>query len=176
MSDSELNLSVGALPPIFNDRNETALRRLINNFAGFAASRVNRQRKYIWLPRIRDSICQIRGANEHVEPPTVVEADDHERLFAKQKIGRGLALSSGSAIRARSIAFPSHNGTPSDLASARSSFSYCSRLSSCASRRFWTSNVSVGVLPISIVKILGWTFAVISPPTSAPALQTGRVG
>ena len=47
MPDRELNLSVGALPPIFNDWNKTALRRLINNFAGFAASRLNRQRKYL---------------------------------------------------------------------------------------------------------------------------------
>ena len=61
-------------------------------------------------------------------------------------------------IRARSLAFLSHNGTPSDLASARSSFSHCSWYSSCASPSFWTSNVSVGVLPISIVKILGRTF------------------
>jgi hypothetical protein len=42
MSDSEFNLPVGALPPIFNDWNETALRDLIDNFAGFATSRVNR--------------------------------------------------------------------------------------------------------------------------------------
>jgi hypothetical protein len=75
------------LPPIFNDRNETALRILTDNFAGFATSRVNRQRKYLWLPRIGDSVCQIRGANEHVEPPRVVEAaDDHERPAAKLKI------------------------------------------------------------------------------------------
>jgi hypothetical protein len=47
MSDSEFNLPVGALPPIFNDWNETALRDLIDNFAGFATSRVNRQRKYL---------------------------------------------------------------------------------------------------------------------------------
>jgi hypothetical protein len=39
------------------------------------------------------------------------------------------------------------------LASARSSsFSRCSWHSFCASRRVWTSNVSVGVSPISIVK------------------------
>jgi hypothetical protein len=44
MSDRELNLSVGALPPVFNDGNETALRRLMNNFADFAASCVNWQR------------------------------------------------------------------------------------------------------------------------------------
>jgi hypothetical protein len=42
MSDSEFNLPVGALPPIFDDWNETALRDLIDNFAGFATSRVNR--------------------------------------------------------------------------------------------------------------------------------------
>src|SRR5450755_163032 len=36
------------------------------------------------------------------------------------------ALSSGRAIRARNLAVPSHNGAPSDLASARSSFSHCS--------------------------------------------------
>jgi hypothetical protein len=47
MPDRELNLSVGALPPIFNDWNETALWNLIDNFAGFATSGVNRQRKYL---------------------------------------------------------------------------------------------------------------------------------
>jgi hypothetical protein len=88
MSDSEFNLPVGALPPIFNDWNETALRHLIDNFSGFATSRVNRQRKYLRLPRIRDSVCQIMGANEHVEPPTMVEADNHARLGAKLKIGQ----------------------------------------------------------------------------------------
>jgi hypothetical protein len=49
MSDRELNLSVGTLPPIFNDWNETALRKLIDDLAGFATSRVNRQRKYLQL-------------------------------------------------------------------------------------------------------------------------------
>jgi hypothetical protein len=47
MPDRELNLSVGALPPIFNDWNETALWNLSYNFAGFATSCINRQRKYL---------------------------------------------------------------------------------------------------------------------------------
>jgi hypothetical protein len=47
MSDRALNLSVGTLPPIFNDWNEIALRKLIDDLAGFATSRVNRQRKYL---------------------------------------------------------------------------------------------------------------------------------
>jgi len=47
MPDRELNLSVGALPPIFNDWNETALRKLIDDFAGFATSCINRQRTYL---------------------------------------------------------------------------------------------------------------------------------
>src|SRR3954468_9348842 len=84
------------------------------------------------------------------------------------------ALSSGSANRARSLAFSSHNGTPSDLASARSSFSHCSWHSSCASRRFAASNVSVGVSPISIVKMLCRTFAVILPFTISPSSNTRR--
>jgi hypothetical protein len=47
MSDRELNLTVGALSPIFNDWNEPGLRKLIDNFTGFTASRVNRQREYL---------------------------------------------------------------------------------------------------------------------------------
>jgi hypothetical protein len=47
MPDRELNLSVGALPPIFNDWNETALWNLSYNFAGFATSCINRQRKHL---------------------------------------------------------------------------------------------------------------------------------
>src|SRR4029077_20007612 len=61
--------------------------------------------------------------------------------------------SSGSESRARNFAFPSHNGTPPDLASAKSSFSQCSRHSSRASRKFRASNVTVGESPISIVKM-----------------------
>jgi len=47
MSNRKFNLSVGALPPIFNNWNETALRKLMDDLAGFATSRVNRQRKYL---------------------------------------------------------------------------------------------------------------------------------
>jgi len=47
MSDREFYLSVRALPPIFNDWNETVLLILTDNFAGFATSCVNRQRKYL---------------------------------------------------------------------------------------------------------------------------------
>jgi hypothetical protein len=58
------------------------------------------------------------------------------------------------------------------LASARSSFSHCSWHSSRASRKFWASNASVGVSPISMVKIEGNRFAIISPSPSALYLHS----
>jgi hypothetical protein len=79
-----------------------------------------------------------------------------------------MALSSRDAIRARSLAFPSHNGTPYDLTSARSPLSHCSWHSSCASRRLLASNTRVGVPPVSMVKIEGKTF-VIFPVRLQPA-------
>ena len=73
MPDRELNLSVGALPPIFNDWNETALWNLSYNFAGFATSFLNWQLEY--LRRLHDGYpgCQILRANAHVRPPEVRE-------------------------------------------------------------------------------------------------------
>jgi hypothetical protein len=41
----ELNLTVGELPPPFDDRRKTCLRRPIDNFAGFAASRIQGHRE-----------------------------------------------------------------------------------------------------------------------------------
>jgi hypothetical protein len=67
------------------------------------------------------------------------------------------AISSGSAIRARSLAFPFHNEAPFVLSSNRSCFSHSSRHSSCASHRLRASNTSVAVPPISIVKTEGKT-------------------
>jgi hypothetical protein len=57
VSHREFNPTVGELPPILNDWYDTALRKLIDDFAGFAASRVNRQRKYLWLLIARHPVC-----------------------------------------------------------------------------------------------------------------------
>jgi hypothetical protein len=46
-ADRELNLSVGTLSPIFNDWNENPFRKSIDDLAGFATSRLNRQRRYL---------------------------------------------------------------------------------------------------------------------------------
>src|ERR1700720_1947775 len=55
------------------------------------------------------------------------KVDQHQSVrWLTIVFGLGNSFSSGSAIRALSLAFPSHNGAPSDLASARSSFSYFS--------------------------------------------------
>jgi len=43
----EFDLTVGKLPPILNRRREAVLGNLIDNLAGFATSRLNRQRKYL---------------------------------------------------------------------------------------------------------------------------------
>jgi hypothetical protein len=45
VSHRELNLTVGKLPPAFNDSRVSGMRRLIENFASSAASRFNRQRE-----------------------------------------------------------------------------------------------------------------------------------
>jgi hypothetical protein len=47
MPDSKLNLTVGKLTPVFNDRDRADLRRLIDDFACLVASRVERQRIYL---------------------------------------------------------------------------------------------------------------------------------
>src|SRR5215211_8081089 len=49
--------------PFLNDWREIALRRLVDNFAGFAASRVERQREYLWLQRARHLVRQITRAS-----------------------------------------------------------------------------------------------------------------
>jgi hypothetical protein len=65
----KLDLTVGKLPPVFDDRFASALRKLIDDIAGFAAGRVNRQREYLWFLNAGHSVGQIAGANEHVTPP-----------------------------------------------------------------------------------------------------------
>jgi hypothetical protein len=52
----KFNLTVRELPPFLNDWRETAQRRLTYNFAGLAASRVEGQRKRLWLLPIRHPI------------------------------------------------------------------------------------------------------------------------
>jgi hypothetical protein len=42
MSHREFNLTVGKLPPVFNDGRVSSLRKLIEDFAGFQAGGFNR--------------------------------------------------------------------------------------------------------------------------------------
>jgi hypothetical protein len=42
MSHREFNLTVGKLPPVFNDGRVSRLRKLIEDFAGFQAGGFNR--------------------------------------------------------------------------------------------------------------------------------------
>src|ERR1700730_19129248 len=64
----ELDLTVGKLPPVLDDRRIISLRRLIEDLAGFAAGCIDGQLEYLWLSA-GYSGCQITGAGRHVGPP-----------------------------------------------------------------------------------------------------------
>jgi hypothetical protein len=71
VSHSELDLTVGKLPPFLDNRHVPDLVTwLTENFASFAAGRFDGQREYFWLPRATHTVCQIAGAKEHAEPPS----------------------------------------------------------------------------------------------------------
>jgi len=76
----KFDLTVGKLPPLLDDWREAALWRLVDNFAGFAASCVERQRKDLQRPTVRHPVCQITGTNEHVGTPKLVNADGRESI------------------------------------------------------------------------------------------------
>ena len=87
VSHSELDLTVGKLPPFLDNRHvPDLLTWLTEDFASFAAGRFDRQRKYFWLPRAVHPVCQIAGANEHVRPPSCIlhSSADHERRCVKR--------------------------------------------------------------------------------------------
>jgi hypothetical protein len=88
MPDRKFNLTVGKLSPVLNGWRETTSRRLIDDFAGFAASGVEGQRKCLWPLLAGHPACQLTGANEHVGTPKLVNADGHEHLIVKQKYGQ----------------------------------------------------------------------------------------
>jgi hypothetical protein len=56
VSHREFDLTVGKLPPVFDNSRVSDLRELIEDFAGFATSRINRQREYLRL-LARHSVC-----------------------------------------------------------------------------------------------------------------------
>jgi hypothetical protein len=65
MSHRELDLAVGKLPPVFDHGRGASLRKPIEDFAGFAARRVDRQREY-FPPRFAGNpVCQFSGTHEH---------------------------------------------------------------------------------------------------------------
>jgi hypothetical protein len=67
----KFNLTVGELAPFLNGRSETAPRRLIDDFAGFAAGGFQWQPEQLLLVA-RHLICQIARANEHLGTPNWV--------------------------------------------------------------------------------------------------------
>jgi hypothetical protein len=93
VSYRKFDLTVRELSPILDDWYEPELRRLIDDFAGFAASRVNRQLEYLRRLHSKDPVCQIARANEHVGSPKV--ADELPPIMSasvsKQRVGNGRA-------------------------------------------------------------------------------------
>jgi hypothetical protein len=71
VSHREFNLTVGKLPPVLDDRREVSLRKLIEDFAGFATSFLNWQLEYLRRLHGGHPGCQILRANAHVRPPEV---------------------------------------------------------------------------------------------------------
>jgi hypothetical protein len=65
MPPRELNMTIGELPPVFDDRHITRLRRLIEYFARLQPSRINRQGECLRLLHAGHSIGQITGASGH---------------------------------------------------------------------------------------------------------------
>jgi hypothetical protein len=57
MSDRKFDPTVGKLSPLLNNGQEAALWRLSDNFAGFAASVVQRERKDFQPLTARHSVC-----------------------------------------------------------------------------------------------------------------------
>jgi hypothetical protein len=68
----KLNLTVGKLSPVFDHRRVTGMRELPEDFAGFPASRIQRQRICLRRLHARHPVCQIAGANEHRVSPWAI--------------------------------------------------------------------------------------------------------
>jgi len=69
VSHRELNLAVGKLPPVLDDGREVALRKLIEDFAGFATSFLDWQLEYLRRLHGGHPGRQILRASGHVGPP-----------------------------------------------------------------------------------------------------------
>jgi hypothetical protein len=95
MPDRKFNLSIRKLPPLLDYWREAALRRLVDNFAGFATSGLEGQRKCLRLPLAGNPVCQITGTNKHVGTPKLVNADGNQHLIVipKHAQSRGPLLS-----------------------------------------------------------------------------------
>lgn len=76
MPDGKFDLTVGKLSPLLNDWQQATPWRLTDNLAGFTTSRVNGQRKYLNLMRVRHLVCQITRTNKHVGTPALANTDD----------------------------------------------------------------------------------------------------
>ncbi len=71
----ELDLSIWQLPPLLDNRQVAALRKLADDFASFNASRFNRQperlprKSVIQFPLACNSICKITRSKIHAATP-----------------------------------------------------------------------------------------------------------
>src|SRR5258706_7271485 len=74
VSHREFNLAVGKLPPVLDDGREVALRKLIEDFAGFATSFLNWQLEYLRRLCGGHPGRQILPASGHVRPPEMLGA------------------------------------------------------------------------------------------------------
>jgi len=87
MPHGELDPAVGKLPPVFDDRHVVPLRKLIEDFAHFQTSRIDREPEYLRLSNPGHSVGQILGANQHVTPLAHVTVLHPERPRAGLKNG-----------------------------------------------------------------------------------------
>jgi hypothetical protein len=69
VSNRQLDVTVGKLPPVLDDLEVTALRRPPDDFASFRARRIHRQFVDHRPRRARQPVCKVAGANRHVTTP-----------------------------------------------------------------------------------------------------------
>src|SRR5882724_8733158 len=93
MPHRKFNLTVRELPPLVDHWGETALRRLIDNFACLAAGSLERQCKCQRL-LVRHPVCQVTRTNKHVRTPARLNTVGRERRTGQQyrSLARRIAI------------------------------------------------------------------------------------
>src|ERR1700730_18650395 len=76
VAQRKLDLTVGKLPPVLDDRRVISLRRLIEDLAGFAAGCMDGHLEYYWRCACYTA-WPITGAGRHVGPPKGAADLDH---------------------------------------------------------------------------------------------------